>query len=95
MVAERVETGCPVAYLTGRKEFAGLSDEMTTAAKRFALAGISLYQFECSMALDNRGATWLQMDEGTRNPYLGSSMLGCGEVINVLPGIEEKGDSDE
>ena len=78
-----------------RAEFATLSDEMTTAAKRFGVAGISLYQFKCSMALGNRGAIWLQSDKETRNPYFGSSMLGCGEVTEVLPGIDLAGDSNE
>jgi len=30
-------------------------------------------------------ASWLQKEEGTRNPYLGSSMLKCGTVKEEIP----------
>ena len=78
-----------------RKEFALLSEEMAAAAKRFGIVGGSLYQFKCPMAFSNRGATWLQADEETRNPYFGAAMLQCGEVIQIFPGVEEQGGSDE
>ncbi len=78
-----------------RKEFALLSEEMAATAKRFGILGGSLYQFKCPMAFNNRGATWLQVDDKTRNPYFGAAMLQCGEVIQVLPGVKEKGGSDE
>ncbi|MDP7305583.1 MAG: DUF3347 domain-containing protein, partial [Pirellulaceae bacterium] len=78
-----------------RKEFALLSEEMAAAAKRFGIVGRSLYQFKCPMAFNNRGATWLQADGRTRNPYFGTAMLQCGEVIHVLSGVKKKGGSDE
>ncbi len=78
-----------------RKEFALLSEEMAAAAKRFGIVGGALYQFKCPMAFNNRGATWLQANDKTRNPYFGTAMLQCGEVIQVLPGVKEKGGSDE
>ncbi len=78
-----------------RKQFALLSEETAVAAKRFGPLGISLYQFKCPMAFNNRGATWLQTDDKTHNPYFGATMPGCGEVIQILPGDEKKGDSDE
>ena len=78
-----------------RKEFALLSEEMAAAAKRFGVLGGSLYQFKCPMVFDNRGATWLQADDQTRNPYFGAAMLQCGEVVQVLPGVKEKRGSDD
>ncbi|HDY65878.1 MAG TPA: DUF3347 domain-containing protein, partial [Phycisphaerae bacterium] len=69
-----------------RKEFAMLSDEMAAAAKRFGVAGGSLYQFKCPMVFNNRGATWLQANEKTRNPYFGTTMLQCGDITEILPG---------
>jgi Cu(I)/Ag(I) efflux system membrane fusion protein len=33
----------------------------------------------CPMAFDNRGASWLQLDDKVRNPYFGSRMYRCGE----------------
>ncbi len=78
-----------------RKEFARLSEEMSAAAKRFGILGGPLYQFKCPMAFDGLGATWLQADQQTRNPYFGAAMLQCGDVIQVLPGVKEQGGSDE
>ena len=78
-----------------RKEFALLSEEMMAAAKQFGVPGVSLYQFKCPMAFNSRGATWLQADDETRNPYFGAAMLRCGEVMEVLPGAKEKGGTDE
>jgi len=75
-----------------RKEFAMLSEQIASNVKRFGSSGQgSLYQFKCPMAFNNRGATWLQDDDKTRNPYFGTAMLKCGEVIQVLPRTEEKG----
>jgi len=40
-----------------------------------------IYVYYCPMA----DASWLQKEEGTRNPYYGSSMLKCGSVKEELP----------
>jgi Cu(I)/Ag(I) efflux system membrane fusion protein len=40
-----------------------------------------LYVHHCPMA----EADWLQIDDKTRNPYYGSSMLECGEVRRSMP----------
>ena len=71
-----------------RKEFALLSEEVAVAVKRFGVSGSSLYKFKCPMAFNNRGATWVQTGQDTRNPYFGSVMLQCGSVIEVLPAVE-------
>ncbi len=34
----------------------------------------------CPMALDGKGAHWLQDTKEIANPYFGSSMLGCGDI---------------
>jgi Cu(I)/Ag(I) efflux system membrane fusion protein len=59
---------------------------MMAAAKRFGAPAGPLYQFKCPMALGGKGATWLQKDRDTRNPYYGEDMLGCGGVIDALVG---------
>jgi hypothetical protein len=41
------------------------------------------YQFYCSMVKKN----WLQPDKETRNPYYGTSMLKCGELIQSSPAV--------
>ncbi len=40
-----------------------------------------LVRAHCPMAFDGKGADWLQIGEGIRNPYYGSDMLGCGSVV--------------
>ncbi len=61
---------------TARNQFGELSKRLTAYLQA---AGIQKkpYQFYCSMA--QKG--WLQPDKSTRNPYYGSSMLKCGELV--------------
>jgi Cu(I)/Ag(I) efflux system membrane fusion protein len=68
-----------------RQSFALLSEQLFAVGKQFGAPGESaIYQLKCPMAFNNRGATWLQQDKETRNPYLGSTMLKCGSVIEVI-----------
>ena len=39
-----------------------------------------LYEQYCPMYDNNKGGTWLSMDEEIRNPYFGNRMLTCGKV---------------
>ncbi|SMC22316.1 membrane fusion protein, Cu(I)/Ag(I) efflux system [Desulfacinum hydrothermale DSM 13146] len=71
---------------TFRKGFAILSEAMAVLAKDFALGTHRpLYRIRCPMAFEGRGATWLQPDDQVRNPYYGPRMLGCGDVLEVIP----------
>jgi Cu(I)/Ag(I) efflux system membrane fusion protein len=74
-----------------RKDFAELSELIMSTAKQFKASSATLYQFKCPMAFDNQGATWLQADEETANPYFGKMMLRCGDVIEVIPGQAKSG----
>lgn len=38
----------------------------------------------CPMAFDNRGASWLQLDDKVRNPYFGKRMYRCGEATAAI-----------
>jgi len=67
-----------------REKFKSLSQSVTSYLK--ALQGKikgteKSYIYYCPMA----DASWLQKEEGTRNPYLGSSMLKCGTVKEEIP----------
>lgn len=44
----------------------------------------SLYLEFCSMADDKKGGYWLSTEKEISNPYFGSDMLGCGEVIKEI-----------
>ena len=67
-----------------RKKFKNLSRSMIAYIKE--LYGTikdteNIYVYYCPMA----NASWLQKEEGTRNPYYGSSMLKCCSVKEELP----------
>ena len=67
-----------------RKKFKNLSRSMITYLKELygKINGAEkIYIYYCPMA----DASWLQKEEGTRNPYYGSSMLKCGSVKEELP----------
>ncbi|MDE0839977.1 MAG: efflux RND transporter periplasmic adaptor subunit [Kiritimatiellae bacterium] len=74
-----------------RAQFAPLSEQLTSVVQRFGAPDTALYQFECPMALNGKGARWLQNDKATRNPYFGTSMLRCGSVIETLTGADKAG----
>lgn len=46
--------------------------------------GMSIKKYHCPMVDNNRGASWLQNSEGTKNPYYGSAMPHCGSKIGTL-----------
>lgn len=68
-----------------RKGFHALSASILAALdKAGPPADQKLYRFYCSMALDNQGGEWLQLDEAVRNPYFGAEMLKCGEAKGLI-----------
>ncbi len=68
-----------------REGFETLSNELIDVAEQFGVyKEKTLYKFNCPMAIDNKGADWLQMDKDTRNPYFGASMFKCGQVVEVI-----------
>lgn len=68
-----------------RSHFADFSVVVTEVVKRYG-GGIkeSIYRFHCPMALNNKGAYWLQDHPDTRNPYFGASMLKCQDLKEKL-----------
>ena len=65
--------------------FAHLSNAIIAALKKEPAALESaVIRMHCPMAANNRGADWLQSTEDLRNPYFGSAMLTCGEIVERL-----------
>ncbi len=65
-----------------RRHFGELSRAVTGLIETFGHALPSpLYRVYCPMALDAKGADWLQTSEQIRNPYYGPAMLGCGDRV--------------
>lgn len=62
---------------TARSGFGDLSDSLIAYLKATQSKNKPPYQFYCSMVKEN----WLQPDRETRNPYYGSAMLTCGELV--------------
>jgi len=62
----------------GRAVFGDLSDKIIAFIKASNSAKNPPYQYYCPMVKKN----WLQPDKGgARNPYYGSSMPTCGELV--------------
>lgn len=64
-----------------RKSFEHISMAMIALSKVGNPNGFQ--EFHCPMALNNKGANWLQKGEKTANPYFGSSMLRCGGPVKA------------
>jgi len=60
-----------------RNTFFDLSRPLLTYLNKYHASKDSYFRFFCPMA--KKG--WIQSDKDTRNPYYGSSMLKCGELI--------------
>jgi hypothetical protein len=65
---------------SARNGFGDLSDSLISYLRTVKDKGNPPYQFYCSMVKKN----WLQPDKNTRNPYYGSSMLTCGELVQPV-----------
>jgi len=86
-VLKRAGTAADIKIL--RKDFEPLSLQMISLGKQFGPLGRKLFVHRCPMAFDNRGASWLQSDDKTLNPYFGAAMLRCGGVIETIRGGRE------
>ena len=83
-----------------RESFSLVSKNLAEVVQSFGAAGATpVVLFHCPMALDNRGAFWLQDNGETANPYFGASMLRCRDRIDTLytgnAGTESKGHGHE
>jgi hypothetical protein len=63
-----------------REHFAGLSTSMISVAKASKLSANPVYQMYCPMKKSN----WLSSEKAVKNPYYGSAMLTCGNVVETL-----------
>lgn len=63
-----------------RARFANLSNNMATLAKAMRLTEAPVYLQYCPM----KKASWLSSAMAIENPYYGSSMLTCGEVVETI-----------
>jgi len=67
-----------------RDNFQTLSNQFILLARTFNPAEKVIYIQHCPMANSNKGADWISYDKDIKNPYFGSSMLSCGEIIDEI-----------
>lgn len=63
--------------------FVSLSKKMYDLVKVVKFQTPVYYQF-CPMANDGKGANWLSKENAVKNPYYGTKMLKCGEVVETI-----------
>jgi hypothetical protein len=63
-----------------RSAFKAVSNKTIELLKAVPPSGATLYVAHCPMAK----ADWIQSTKPVRNPYYGSSMLGCGELTGSI-----------
>jgi len=72
----------PAALKDARRAFEPLSTAVADLAREHHLSHTAgLHAFECPMAPVLGKGRWLQREAGTKNPFYGSSMLGCGDEL--------------
>ncbi len=71
---------------TQRKAFRGLSESLATVAVGFRnVLETPVYLYRCPTVFDNQGAYWIEGKKGFVNPYLGTKMPKCGELVAKIP----------
>jgi hypothetical protein len=70
---------------SARNGFGDLSDALVAYLQATQAKRNPPYQFYCPMVKKN----WLQPDREIRNPYYGSAMLKCGELIQASQSVEQ------
>ncbi len=80
---------------TQRGHFASLSGVTQVLAMSFGFGeSTPVFQHHCPMAFGNKGAIWLQLDDKSRNPYFGSTMLSCADRVEQIGGTTPDSDID-
>ncbi len=70
---------------SARAAFVSLSETVLDPVERRGLQmEYALGIYHCPMALEDRGARWIQRVGAVENPYFGASMLRCGSLQRAL-----------
>ncbi|GGD86082.1 efflux RND transporter periplasmic adaptor subunit [Planktosalinus lacus] len=67
-----------------RSHFQTISDGLIQFIEKTGPYDEVIYVQHCPMADNDKGADWLSLSKEIKNPYFGSMMLKCGEVIEVI-----------
>ena len=63
-----------------RKYFSNFSNNMADLAKAVKLSSATIYKAYCPM----EKANWLSNSKAIKNPYYGSAMLTCGNIVETI-----------
>ena len=63
-----------------RLSFEKISNSFISFIEMFSFLKKDSFVFKCPMAFEDRGAKWLQLDDKTKNPFMGLKMQSCGDV---------------
>lgn len=67
-----------------RKHFQTISDVLIQFVEQTGPYAELIYVQHCPMVDNNNGADWLSLSKEIKNPYFGSMMLRCGEILEVI-----------
>jgi hypothetical protein len=67
-----------------RSYFAHISEIVYCTVKSFGLGSKLPNVYFCPMAFKEKGAYWLSESDAVRNPYFGSAMPACGDLVETL-----------
>lgn len=88
-LAGRMRTGLEALVAEGnfeamRRHFEGFSDALTEAVRAFGAGSVApVYRARCPM-VQGREAFWLAPTQEITNPYHGSRMFSCGDIVETL-----------
>lgn len=69
---------------TQRAVLAELSQQIGILAKEYGPLSVTLYKQYCPMAFNKKGGYWFSDTKEILNPYLGTDMPKCGQVIETI-----------
>jgi Cu(I)/Ag(I) efflux system membrane fusion protein len=68
-----------------RTTFESVAETLRVVIQTFGVDGTGeVHVIRCPMAFDGRGARWLQSTDQIQNPYFGSKMKRCGNIVETL-----------
>ena len=68
-----------------RAHFEPVATALEQAIRQFGIqGGPPVFVAHCPMALDGKGANWLQQGSEISNPYYGATMLRCGDIVEQV-----------
>lgn len=84
VIISRSEELIPITNVDQQRyHFEYISESMIEMVEMFQPVGYEIYHQSCPMVRDG-SADWLSREEQIANPYHGSRMMRCGEVIRRL-----------